>query len=362
MPSLGAFTGGTPVALALLGTRFVLVAVFTFAGLAKLFNPTASRQAITAFGVPGSLVRPLSVLLPTAELLVAVLLVPARSAQWGAAGALGLLLMFLVAISVNLVQGRNPDCQCFGQVHSRPIGWSTLARNTLLAVCAGLSIWAGRPRLSAWGWLADGVVGIPAPMWIFAAGSFSILIVELFLLLHLFRQHGRVLLRMDRLEQQLAASGALVPAVRPEMSQGLAIGVRAPSFQLSTMSGMIVGLETLLRGYRALVMIFTDPTCEPCAALWPAITRWQRDAGTVRIVVVSKGFGRANATVTGPDTVSDMLLQQEREIAELYAVPGTPGAVLIRDDGTIGSAVAMGAAAIASLVTGAMDAQVAGVM
>jgi peroxiredoxin len=45
-----------------------------------------------------------------------------------------------------------------------------------------------------------------------------------------------------------------------------------------------------------------------------------------------------------------VLLQQKREVAETYQAWGTPAAVLVRADGTIGSPVAQGADAIRTLV------------
>jgi hypothetical protein len=36
---------------------------------------------------------------------------------------LALLVLFIVAIAVTLARGRKPDCHCFGQLHSKPIGW-----------------------------------------------------------------------------------------------------------------------------------------------------------------------------------------------------------------------------------------------
>jgi thiol-disulfide isomerase/thioredoxin len=49
-----------------------------------------------------------------------------------------------------------------------------------------------------------------------------------------------------------------------------------------------------------------------------------------------------------------VLLQKDREIAEAYQAYGTPGAVLIRPDGTIGSPVAQGADAIRALIATAL--------
>jgi uncharacterized membrane protein YphA (DoxX/SURF4 family) len=127
--------------LPLLG-RLLLALVFAVAGAAKLADREGSRQAIVDFGVPSALAAPLGLLLPLAELAVAATLLPAFTA-WGGLGALGLLLVFVVGISVNLARGRKPDCQCFGQLHSAPAGWKTLARNGVLAAVAGFVLWEG---------------------------------------------------------------------------------------------------------------------------------------------------------------------------------------------------------------------------
>src|SRR5437764_13665199 len=109
--------------------RLLLVAVLTVAGLAKLVDRAGSRRALAEFGIPATLVSPLATLLPLAELVVAVALIPATTVWWGALGALGLLVAFTFGIGINLAQGRRPDCHCFGQLHSEPVGCPTLARN-----------------------------------------------------------------------------------------------------------------------------------------------------------------------------------------------------------------------------------------
>src|SRR5690242_12665316 len=100
--------------------RVVLALIFVVAGLAKLADLAGSQQALRDFGVPAKLSRPLGVLLPLAELVVAVALLPAVSAWWAALGALALLLLFVAGIGYNLARGRAPDCHCFGQLHSAP--------------------------------------------------------------------------------------------------------------------------------------------------------------------------------------------------------------------------------------------------
>ena len=313
------------------------------------------------FGVPPLLAGPLAFLVPAGELTVAVVLL-GPGAWWGAVGALTLLSAFIIAIAVNLMKGRTPACNCFGQIGSKPIGWLTLVRNVVLALCGGLIVWAGpsHARSHTMNTLAAALQLRPFAL-VITGSVLAALAAETMFLWQLFRQHGRVLVRMDHLEQRLAP-GWVTGAVQPEMSHGLAIGTPAPSFKLSTLSGTTLGLEALLRGYRAVLLIFSNPGCQPCTTLWPEIKRWQRDAAeTVRIAVVSGGSAQANRVMTEQYALEDVLLQNEREVAELYAVQGTPGAVLIRADGTIGSLVAMGGAAITSLFTTAMESLVVGV-
>jgi uncharacterized membrane protein YphA (DoxX/SURF4 family) len=127
----------------LLVARVFLALVFATAGVAKLADREGSRQAITDFGVPSALAAPLGLLLPLAELAVAASLLPGSTAWWG---ALGLLSVFVVDISINLARGRKPECHCFGQLHSAPAGWKTL-RDCLKIPSHGL---AALPSSASW--------------------------------------------------------------------------------------------------------------------------------------------------------------------------------------------------------------------
>src|ERR671931_2293813 len=182
--------------VALLVARVLLAVVFLVAGLAKLADRAGSRRALVEFGLPSPLAGPFGLLLPLAELAVAVALVPRSTAWWGAIGALALLLLFVAGIGLNLARGRKPDCHCFGQLHSEPVGASTLIRNALLAGAAGVIVWQGRydPGASAVSWLGRltmiellFVVGVLMVLGLLAAESWF-----LFLIL---RQNGRLLVR-----------------------------------------------------------------------------------------------------------------------------------------------------------------------
>src|SRR5438309_4860864 len=142
--------------IVLLLARLLLAVVFVVAWLAKLADRAGSRKALLDFGVPAMFVAPFAVLLPLAELAVAVPLLLTASAWWGAIGALALLLLFVVGIGYNLAHGRTPDCHCFGQLHSAPAGWPTLIRNLVLAALAGVVVVFGRsaPGPGVLDWLA----------------------------------------------------------------------------------------------------------------------------------------------------------------------------------------------------------------
>ena len=115
--------------LALLLARLLLSAVFLLAGIGKLGDPKGAIQGLKDFGLPGALARLLSLLLCVGEIATAVALVPLAGAWYGACAALGLLGIFVLAIGSALARGRKPDCHCFGQLHSAPVGWKTLVRN-----------------------------------------------------------------------------------------------------------------------------------------------------------------------------------------------------------------------------------------
>jgi peroxiredoxin/uncharacterized membrane protein YphA (DoxX/SURF4 family) len=339
--------------LLLIVARIILAAVFAVAGTAKLTNLKGSRKVVTDFGLPNWLANPLGSVLPFAELTVALLLLPVGSAWWGGLGALGLLIAFIAAIAVSLAQGRKPDCQCFGQIRSKPIGWPTLLRNSVLASCASLVVYGGTVAQVS---LIEVIARLSGTQALALAVTLIVLTViagQTWLIFHLFKQHGRLLLRMDEMEKRLAAAPATAQRPQAPAPHGLPLGAPAPAFELAAVGGQTLTLEDLHRGKPA-VLIFSDPNCGPCTALLPEIGRWQRDyAEKVRIALVSRGTVKANRAKTEQLGVRDVLLQKDREVAELYQANGTPAAVLIRADGAIGSRVVAGSEAITGLVASA---------
>src|SRR5205085_4039775 len=184
------------MSVALLIARLLLAVVFVVAGLAKLADLAGSRQALRDFGVPALLAAPFGLLLPLAELAVAIALIPTVSAWWGALGALILLLLFVAGISYNLARGRQPECHCFGQLHSAPAGWPTLVRNLVLAAIAGFVVGLGRVNAgpSVVSWL--GVLTLAQRIELLVGIILvALLVVLVWLLLQVLSQQGRLQLR-----------------------------------------------------------------------------------------------------------------------------------------------------------------------
>lgn len=339
--------------IVLLIARLLLAAVFLVAGCTKLFDRKGSFHALTDFGVPGWLAAPLCILLPLAELTVFAALLPISTAWFGATVAFLLLLVFLLAIGINLARGRTPDCHCFGQLHSAPVGWSTLVRNALLLAVAGLIVWRGRhdPGLSITGWLGN----LTTPERVALLGGLVGLVLltgQGALLLQMLRQQGRLLLRLDALEARFTGGGAAaIASVPAEPTVGLPIGARAPNFSLDGLQRENLTLNALAASGKPLLLLFTNPHCGPCQALMPEISRWQLEhAASLTIALLSEGTVDDNRAKIVGHGLSQVLLQQNREVAEAYQAWGTPAAVLVRPDGSIGSPVAQGADSIRALM------------
>jgi thiol-disulfide isomerase/thioredoxin/uncharacterized membrane protein YphA (DoxX/SURF4 family) len=342
------------VALAL--ARLLLAAVFVVAGLAKLMDRAGARRALVDFGVPPSLSTSLGVLLSLVELAVAVALIPTATAWWAALAALLLLIVFIAAIGLSLARGRAPSCRCFGQIAAGPIGRSTLIRNAGLVVVTGFIVWQGpaSPGASMVGWL--GTLAMVEQLSVVTSLVGLVLLIGIIVLLvQVIGQQGRLLLRLDELEQQIAA-GSGIALTSPDLPAdavpgGLPVGVAAPGFQLPDLTGQVLSLQAILAAEKPALLVFVDPDCGPCTTLLPEVGRWQREhSAALSVTLISRGPVDANRAEAVEHDVAPVLLQQDYEVADTYAVYATPSAVLVRPDGTIGTPLAGGVEPIRSLV------------
>lgn len=95
--------------------QFVLAAIFVVAGFGKIVDPPGFAHEIHNYRlVPGTSINAMALVVPWLE-VVAGLALFVGVARRSAARVLGaLLLVFIVALAINLARGRPVDCGCFG--------------------------------------------------------------------------------------------------------------------------------------------------------------------------------------------------------------------------------------------------------
>jgi uncharacterized membrane protein YphA (DoxX/SURF4 family)/peroxiredoxin len=352
--------------IALLAARLVLAAVFLLAGSTKLIDPFGTRKALRDFGMPAVLARPLVLLLPLLELVVAAALIPASLVWYGAWGALTLLALFLLAVGVAMARGRKPDCHCFGQIHSAPVGWQTLVRNVVLAAGAGLLIYRGPGKSGPdiWTWIAT--LSETGQKLAFVAGLVVCFIF--FRLLNSARPESQSIASQlslsvdeEEAEEEETPAPRSTPRPRPQPRPapagpvargiGLPIGTPAPEFELPDLNGAKRSLQSLREPGKNVLLIFLSPFCKPCQAMLPNLVRWIGEMEQPPdIVLISRGAATDNLAKLKDFEPSRVLLQRGFEVAAAYDCDATPAAVLVGADGLIRSPLAVEGRAIKQLL------------
>jgi peroxiredoxin/uncharacterized membrane protein YphA (DoxX/SURF4 family) len=320
-----------------LALRLLLAAVFAVAGVAKLRDAEGSRSALEDFGVPARFTRLGGVLLPLAEIAVAVALLFPPSARWAAVAATVLLGAFMLAIGNAMRHGREPDCHCFGQLHSEPAGRGTLVRNAVLLAAAGVVAVSGP--------------GPAVDTWVGDRSTAELLVLAVLLVAAAFAI--RLLRRPVRRWQQRRAEEAHRKRHEAELAPfGLPIGTAAPDFSLPVARGGELSLDALCARGRPVVLVYIQPGCGPCAHLLPTLAEWRaRLEETVTIAVLSEGSAERNAALAERHGLDELLVQEHAEVYSAYQLRGgTPAAVVVDPDRTIGSVSVGGTPAIEELI------------
>ncbi len=325
----------------LLIIRLLLAAVFGLAAGGKLIDLSGTRRALVEFGVPRPAAPAGALVLVMSELLTAVLLVVTSTGRAGAILALALLASFATAIAMARLRGRAPDCHCFGAIHSAPAGGATLARIGVLAALAAFVLVRGPGRD-----LGDALAAPHVPLVLGAVGAGAVLLAQAALSWQLLRRHGVMIERIRALEER--AESRPRPTRR---GSGLPIGSPAPAFTLVDLDGSQRTLDDLLAPGRPVALAFSEPGCPACAELPATLSQLQADrAGELDVVLISRGSGRETVSLPGVDGLEHVLLQSEREVAELFNVASVPCAVTISPDGQVTSRLAVSIPAIVELL------------
>jgi hypothetical protein len=152
-----------------------LALLFLATALHKLRDLDAFRAAVIGYAlVPERLVDAIAVALASGEAATgAALLAPASfGLRAGAlAAAASLLVLYGVAIAVNLARGRRDiDCGCAGPAARQPLSEWLVARNALLAAMALVCLGGATSRPLVWidALTVSGGVALLAALWLAA--------------------------------------------------------------------------------------------------------------------------------------------------------------------------------------------------
>src|SRR6476469_8905079 len=176
--------------------RVILFAVFALAGIGKLLDLEGARKAVRDFGVPEGLTSVFAYGLPAVEIGLALCFLFVEASWIGAVGAILLLAAFIGGMAWQIRKGNAPDCHCFGQIHSEPVGKKSLIRNIIFAVLAGVLVVRGSGGQGPV--FADGTSNVMQTVLILIVAAICVSIA--FYLKKVFEQQTQILRRLEILE------------------------------------------------------------------------------------------------------------------------------------------------------------------
>ena len=106
----------------------IVAVVFMYAGVAKFATFNNWTFQARALGAPD----PFVVLVPLAEIALAVLLVGGWWFEQTVTASLILLVSFTILLLVRLRDPERLPCSCFGATSQRPMSWLDVVRNVIL--------------------------------------------------------------------------------------------------------------------------------------------------------------------------------------------------------------------------------------
>lgn len=331
----------------LLSVRAALFIIFAVSATGKFLDLKGSEKAFRDFGVPREMAAPFAVMLPALELILSFSFLYISTSWYGSAAAVALLMVFIAAMAWQLSKGNAPDCHCFGQLYSEPIGKGSLIRNLLIAILPLILLLTGRGRQGPPIGSSPELIAQATVLALLAAA----MIVTVLYLRRSFKQDAELKKRLEVVEILESGGTFSDHSSLTDPADSLPIGAQFPDLKLPDTSNRITTFDHLMGDVRPKLFIFVGPKCDPCKAMIPTFLEWKREfADSIRFVFVSSGTAEENIERFGEELSSGMLLQKKKEFASKVFAPWTPSAILVTSDGTVASHVAAGDGAIMDLV------------
>ena len=168
----------------------------------------------------------------------------------------------------------------------------------------------------------------------------------------LVRQNGRILLRLESIEEQIGAGAAPRAGAKKQEAGGLPLGMVAPDFELPDLTGVRHKLSEFRQ--QDVLLVFFNPQCGYCTKMAADLAALSADGGDQRpgpIVVTTGDVEENRKLVEHYDIRCLVLLQEQMEVAAKYGAQGTPMGYRIDGAGRIASALAVGAEPLLRLAT-----------
>ena len=120
----------------ILACRIIFGSVFVYASIDKIFNPDAFAAILYNYKLlPDFLIYPPALFLPWIELIAGSFLIAGIFIRGSSCILNSLLIIFIIAITINLARGVNFDCGCFSTIQGGSSNvYSLLIRDVLLLI------------------------------------------------------------------------------------------------------------------------------------------------------------------------------------------------------------------------------------
>lgn len=119
----------------LLVIRLFFGFIFILAAVTKVTDPAGFSQSIYNYKLmPDFSINFLAIAFPWIELVTGILLVFGIAVKENSAILTGLLVVFIIAISISMARGLNIDCGCFGTIEGSKVGLMKILENVGLLI------------------------------------------------------------------------------------------------------------------------------------------------------------------------------------------------------------------------------------